>query len=307
MQVDYTLDNLGNRLVANEQIPLMEDITETPEPVDCTVEVPASDVQALKSAIDAANTSASTHDVICLAENSTYTLTSASQADPTTGLPAITSPITIRGNNATIEGNRSSFRLVRVQNTGTLYVENLTLRRGAVVYNYGGILYNDGMVTLSEASILDGSATTAAGIYNRGTLIIRHSDLSYNTSVYEAGAILNEAGGTLTITDSRFRSNYARNGGAGIYNWGNLDVEHTVFTENRTDVSIHSGGAIVAAGTTEVTDSCFANNQALQGDAISAGTTGPLWVNAAGNWWGAGDGPSGGGPGSGDSIRGQVI
>jgi WD40 repeat protein len=84
------------------------------------------DTAALISAITTANGTPEA-DTICLAENGTYTFTAAYGSS--TALPQITSDITIEGNNATLtrSGAAPNFRLIQIESTGTLTLNDLTL------------------------------------------------------------------------------------------------------------------------------------------------------------------------------------
>jgi hypothetical protein len=84
------------------------------------------DTAALINAITTANGTPEP-DTICLAEGGTYTFTAAYGSS--TALPQITSDITIEGNNATLtrSGAAPNFRLIQIESTGTLTLNDLTL------------------------------------------------------------------------------------------------------------------------------------------------------------------------------------
>jgi hypothetical protein len=91
--------------------------------------IASGDTTAFVSAIESANNTLDP-DTICLADNGSYTLTSDLGND--TGLPLITSDITIEGNNATLTCDVAApnFRLIQVESTGTLTLNDLTISNG---------------------------------------------------------------------------------------------------------------------------------------------------------------------------------
>jgi hypothetical protein len=87
------------------------------------------DIATLISAIESANGTPEP-DTICLANNGNYVLNS--DLGNNTGLPLITSDITIEGNNATLTRDvvAPNFRLIQIESTGMLTLNDLTLSNG---------------------------------------------------------------------------------------------------------------------------------------------------------------------------------
>ena len=83
-----------------------------------------------------------------------------------------------------------------------------------------------------DLSILGGHAVDGGGVYNRGTLTIRNTEVSTNTAEGRGGGIYNL--GTLTIEDSAVVDNIAYDGG-GIYNRGTVNATNTTISTNRTE------------------------------------------------------------------------
>ena len=145
----------------------------------------------------------------------------------------IESEITIQG-GGTLSGGSGS-RIFRVYTSGVLTLKNLTLRDGAATriscgqssdYQFGGAIYNHGVVNIVK------------------------SELSDNSAGYKGGAIYN-CGGTLTISDSVFSGNSADIGGA-VYSGsrygyniakviGVTSISGSVFLDNSAE---RAGGAI---------------------------------------------------------------
>ncbi|PWB77182.1 MAG: hypothetical protein C3F07_02520, partial [Anaerolineales bacterium] len=149
--------------------------------------------------------------------------------------------------------------------------------------SYGGGMWNDsGNVILTDSSFTGNYANGGgAGIENFGagnSLVITNSVFSNNSvsSDYGSGGGIEHSGGTidepglLTITNSIFVNNSARNGG-GIYTTGTAMVASSTFVDN-TAIGF-DGGAIYhfLGGTLTVANSTFYNNSAnYSGGGISS-------------------------------------
>jgi hypothetical protein len=107
-----------------------------------------------------------------------------------TGLPLITSQITIEGNGATIARQESApaFGLISVNVSvsgkfGNLTLQNLTLS-GGLSDRGGAVLNSGGTVTIENSTITGNTAThDGGGVWNyAGTVTIRNSTVSGNTA-----------------------------------------------------------------------------------------------------------------------------
>ena len=86
--------------------------------------------------------------------------------------------------------------------------------------------------------------------------------------------------------------------GGGLQNWGTLIVSGSALLANTSPGegdAISSG--VNSENATSITGSCIVGN----GDTAVFNSQ-PASQNAIGNWWGNASGPSGVGPGSGDSV-----
>jgi hypothetical protein len=129
---------------------------------------------SLIEAIINANNDAATHpdcaagsgpDTIVLPKDSTQTLTSAYiNYHGDSGLPVITSSITIKGKNAQLirKNNSAEFRIFTVNISGEFSVNNLNLSNGSEVK--GGGIINYGVVNLQQATIVANRANSGGGI-----------------------------------------------------------------------------------------------------------------------------------------------
>jgi len=175
----------------------------------------------LRDAISAANTSA----VVGGCDGSTggpYILELSASTQPpdyefsvidnnSNGLPIITSDITINGQDKTISRSNQegtpNFRLFEVAITGTLHLNEVTVRGGGIVTE-GGNLNNQGNMYIKDAIFQFGRAESGGSINNEGNLSISHSKIINNYGGC-GGGIMNEITGVLTVTDSLVLENVA--------------------------------------------------------------------------------------------------
>jgi|GEM_PF-756279 len=218
-------------------------------------------------------------DILNLGLNTTYALTEV--INNQTGLPLISSVITINGNDSTITRstapNTPSFRLLRVTADGYLKLNKITLTGGIASYDdnkpkanrQGGAILNKGTVTLNECIITNNQAEYGGGIANKGHLTLNHSTISNNgkSSVfgfpaYAGGGILND--GILVLNDSTVFNNgydgafgfdYTRDGG-GILNRRSMTINNSTISGN----AAQSNGGIHNIGTMVLNKSTVSNN-----------------------------------------------
>ena len=143
-----------------------------------------------------------------------------------TGLPVITSRITIEGNGATIarQVKALSFSLMVVKESGDLTLHHLTLSGST----YSG-LRNYGTASIKD-SVISGNES---GVFNRGTLTIENSSISAN-----AGRVLllpwrrrNEFGNS-HHGNSTISGNSSRYGG-GVVNHDTLTIVNSTISGNK--------------------------------------------------------------------------
>ena len=128
------------------------------------------------------------------------------------------------GGNVTIDANNGN-RIAYINGGATLNLQNITLRNGASVF--GGALYNDGTLSLSNVTVQNSNASS------------------------QGGAIYNAAGRPVTLTNSTFSNNTSGSGGA-IYTLGTANISTTTFTGSTCATagagSINNGGGNVRDG-----------------------------------------------------------
>ncbi len=148
----------------------------------------------LVDAITAANNDAPTGgcaagsgaDTLVLPAGSTHTLTAVNNSTyGPTGLPLVTSGITIAGNGSPItrDPGAPQFRILAVAANGNLTLQETTVSGGAPGAGGGGAVYNDGSVTLADSTVSGNSAGSGGGARNSGTLILVQTLVSGNTGI----------------------------------------------------------------------------------------------------------------------------
>jgi predicted outer membrane repeat protein len=132
------------------------------------------------------------------------------------------------------------------------------------------------------------------------------SNILHNTSIEGGGLAL--LGGQVQISTTLFEGNTA-SGGGGIYSrYGTTNINDSNF---RNNLAYGRGSAVFGGelynNTVNATDSCFTGNTSPNYPSYSV-TSGHAQTvfDFRGNWWGASNGPSGVGPGSGDSVGNNV-
>jgi hypothetical protein len=177
-----------------------------------------------------------------------------------TGLPLITSPITIQGNGAKISGRGNPFRLFAVSTSGDLTLQNVNLTRGSS-FN-GGAVFNNGTLTIQDSTI---SKNTGDGVSNHGSLTIQDSTISGNDGAgVSNGGLVDTANSTNSQSPFKsgpfcFYSFYY-----GIYCFYNYSGALTI--QNNSTISKNSGGGISnKSGTVTIADSTISGNKSFFG------------------------------------------
>ena len=202
-------------------------------------------------------------DDIVLQASSVHTLKKVNNSVPygSTGLPVITSPVTITGNGATIRRKilkTPGFRIFAVSNTGDLTLDNVTVSGGRKLSIKGGGVYSLGVVAITNNSTISGNrAEYGGGVYN-----------SY---------------GVLTITDSTITGNKAGSGGGVATDNGTLTITNSTISNNTasTGLGYGDGGgvfskAVSASYPTSIVGSTITGNRARFGGGVYALNTGNL-------------------------------
>ena len=172
-----------------------------------TFTIPCSDVSALITAINTANSN-NQPDTIELAAGCTYSLATVDNTfgGSANGLPVIivdsssTNSLTINGNGATIERAAGSppFRFLYLRdqtfvNTVVVTINDLTFRNGDTDNDEGGaILARNARLTLNRVTFENNRAT-----FDGGAVVARDSELTLNRAVFESNRAMTSDGGAL--------------------------------------------------------------------------------------------------------------
>lgn len=261
------------------------DRTDDPNPTGLACTAAPNDC-SLRAAIIAANGMAGA-DTIVLASGQTYTLSrDADGSGHVTDSGAnnddldVTSQITIEGNGATIERSTAvtctpdgtaatgEFRIFEVASTGTLTLQNVTVRNGCASGGSpdsdGGAILSLGPLTLTNSTLSQNSAFGDGGaIWNASPLTLTNSTLSDNSAGFNGGGIATFAGSSdpVVITDSTISENSTNLGdGGGIFNGGTLTIARSSLSNNFATGSFNGGGGILTSGTLTITDSTLSGN-----------------------------------------------
>jgi len=188
-------------------------------------------------------------DTIILPAAKTHTLASrhATYYLTYTGLPLITSTITIEGNGGKIARKKSAqtFRLLDVAPGGNLTLRNITLSGGRA-NDDGGALFNLGTVTIEDSTISGNSSSNeGGGLFNAnsGTMTVRRSNVLKNKAADDGGGINNEEYSTLIIEDSTISGNSSGDDGGGIGSeyYGTITITNSIISKNK---AAEDGGGV---------------------------------------------------------------
>jgi len=259
---------------------------------------------ALIAALNNANSGGGA--TIHLAPWCTYALTTASNSNRMlgdTGLPVITSRITVTGFHTTISGNRSTFRIFLVTGSGNLTLQGLTITGGHTsspgggIFNHGGTLrLNHSTVTgnASSGGMMSAGGGVASGTFATGptgTTTLNFSRVTGNTASGGAGGILNHSG-TLILNHSTVTGNTSSGGGmmsagggifSGTFGTGPAGTATLNFSQVTGNTTSGSGGGILNHSGTLILNFSRVNGNtaAIGGGGIASGPLGSGGIGAS--------------------------
>lgn len=196
-----------------------------------------------------------------------------------------------RGRSVALSGGGNN-RVFAVNRGARLKLLNLGIVRGFA--NFGGGIYNQGVLQLSRCTLENNEGTSGGAVYNAGFAKIRYSTLAGNTAANYGGGIFN-SGGTTNITNSTLQDNVGSFSGGGIWNEeGLLTVASSTLARNRGS---SGGGLFNSSGTALFINSTLSGNGAgVDSGGAFNGQTGQLGLThstVADNKAGTGGGLSG--------------
>lgn len=185
--------------------------------------------------------------------------------------------------NLTIDSGGSATDGGLIQNKGDLTLDNVEIVNGAsthssVFNDYGQLTIIDSLFQGNRRAIqssggfvdIGGNSRFVENVSRRGgsALLITSGSAQIEDTVFEnngsdlieGGAILLKSG-TLLLSDSSFRGNQAKGGGA-IYSSGTILAQNVDFSQNRS--SLGNGGAIhLTSGSAVFTQTTFNQNESI--------------------------------------------
>ncbi|MCF0233675.1 MAG: hypothetical protein HUK22_01700, partial [Thermoguttaceae bacterium] len=187
-------------------------------------------------------------------------------------------------------------RLFHVKSTADVTIRNFVLKdsgfRGEEVvetadHQYdGGVILNEGGLTIESVDFVNNAAYRGGSIYNAGTLTVKTSSFSGDVAT-EGGSIYNAVGANLFVEGSAFEASGTNgaNAGGAIYNAGTASIGGAIFVDEEGEpvgvitskfynLKAVDGAAIYNTGTLSVASSEFVLGVATAGGAIynAAGT-----------------------------------
>ena len=179
-----------------------------------------------------------------------------------------------------LDGNYSS-RIFEIASGVTVNCFNVAFEHGSAsgsagLLPFGGAIYNQGLLYLTDCDFASNTALSATGsagaIYSTDTLSLTNCTFSNNQCSLSGGAI--SSTGMLEITGCEFTNNSANlNGGAIKSSGGDLTIADSVISGNfASDAGGNChGGGINASGTTTITGCTISNNHAEGGSCRGGG------------------------------------
>ncbi len=199
-------------------------------------------------------------DTVSLPNGGDFVLTAPhNEQNGPTGLPVITTSMTIEGHGATIRRSTATgtphFRIMDVDAGATLTLRDTTIRDG-----WASPDYDDG---------------PGGGIVSRGNLIIENSTIADNYGSYKGGGIY--AAGQLTITGSSVTNNWVGGSaaaGGGIFANGQTNITDSTIADNRAsadDITAHGGGLYIGPDAQATISGSLINQNTASSDYDTAG------------------------------------
>lgn len=186
------------------------------------------------------------------------------------------------GSDGTIIDGQITDTVIFVNGPVTVSISGVTIQNGDASLDGGGLLNENGTVTLTSSVVQNNIAPIGAGITNNGVMIM--DDVIIRDNAAEefidnvlvctdcvGGGISNL--GIMTITNSTIQGNSAQYGGgidnsiSGSLMLTNLIIEENVATAAPPD-DPSAGGGISNLGTVTITNSTIRDNQAVIGAGI---------------------------------------
>ena len=168
------------------------------------------------------------------------------------------------------------FRIFTITSGNVVAISGLTISNGHA--EFGGGIFNDGGLTLTNCTVSGNLAQFGGGIFTSFPMALTNSTVSGNSAYQDGAGILNSS--LLTLTNSTVSGNYygfAPNPtGGGIYNrsTGRLFLNNSTVSGNSSELA----GGIFNAGRLTLTNSTVSDNFAFAVGGIFNAQFGTLTV-----------------------------
>ncbi|WP_461481565.1 right-handed parallel beta-helix repeat-containing protein [Porticoccus sp.] len=209
-----------------------------------------SGLGSLREAIDLANTSPGTDQIIFEQDDGLYNEPQTIYLD--SPLPEITDNLLIDGfikemlwkaSGIALDGqNRHQILLVSPRTK--LKVKHLTLQNGRS--RNGAAIQNKGELVVESSTFNDNGGTENGGaIYSDGPRAIIYNSTFYENFAKDAGGALYFASGTNRLVNTTFTLNKAERGGA-VFNQAALELVNSILANSSPGEDCHSEGTVTA-------------------------------------------------------------
>jgi predicted outer membrane repeat protein len=201
-------------------------------------------------------------------------------------LPAIAASLVIHGRGATLLRDQGAepFRFFELL-SGTLTLDDLTLKGGNAVDDWGGAIYAmNASLTMENVHLVGNRGGSGGALYlNLGRLTILNSEFTDNHSLGNGGGVFIDSA-RADIESTRFEGNTSDGNGGGLFaETVTLRADRVLFIGNRVtggDYGTMGGGMFVRHVNLQVTRSQFYRNESpTYGGAISI--VNPVLMDAA--------------------------
>jgi Domain of unknown function (DUF4347)/Bacterial cadherin-like domain len=220
---------------------------------------------SLREAIIAANNTAGADTIILGAGTYTLSITNNGEDASATGDLDITSDITIVGageGSTAISASGLGDRAFDVKSGATLTLNDLTVAGVNTNNQTGGAVSNAGTLSATDVVFRDNTNTNnpGGGLYNSGSMTLDRVSIINNTAA--AGGGIEQANGTLTMTNVTISGNSSLYNGAGLEISGGTatNIDYTTVANNSTTSNGSGGGLYSTSGTVNISNSIFADN-----------------------------------------------
>ncbi len=274
----------------------------TTRAVDFSITAPTANVVAdglcsLIEAIDNANADAVVHadcpagagaDTLTLTANIVLNAVNGIVGNGATGLPAITSDITIEGASFGVyrDATAPEFRILAVDAGGNLTLNQIVIDGGRLASGFvnGGGIYTAGTLTITESTVqnntIAGIFPSGGGIYATNTAVTTLTNTLVQNNIADNGdpaQVFDFGGGiynlgALTLTNATVQNNIAAENGGGIWSSGDTIINNSVISDNTAQLGGGLNNSLSQPGTIfRINNTIFANNTATGNGAGGGG------------------------------------